>query len=358
MDDVRAHIRGHATHLQQLRDTQEEHFDAIANDLRVVAKASSVPGKELCVYALKPTIKPDKGHKGENSTREKLERHVQKLIQSAIEEAVSYQLQETVWDAAILIGLPLKIGVSDTALLFFAVVMQATIQSILCAMVVVLEHRNSQALANAKKITSTCEEELDTFEAFMKDSLGPLLSCLMVMIWTLCVLKEYRHIFDFMCAVWNLPRWPHHTRLEVSHTTRKVEIVEISYWRLGMVTFSAGIQFSIATCLLGIGCTWLASTVTLTDLLLNGVALQFIMELDELMYFVFCSAKIKTITTSLHPLLLPRRIALPKGVSLPELVSLAIWITFVILCAIVFLKPNFELIDQVLDLRCVFSGAD
>lgn len=225
---------------------------------------------------------------------------------------------------------------------------------------VVLEVANTESLENANKHVDSCDDPVgeliyERYTYYLKNR-GPILSLLMVMIWTLCVLKEFRHISDFMMAIWNLPRGTG-TKLTVNDRTRKIMIVEISTLRLAVANFSACTQFAVASCLLVVGSTWLASTVALTDLLLNGVALQFIMEIDELVFYVFCSTKIKTITTSLQPLMLPARLVLPNRVSVRAVMSLAAWILFVVVIVITCLRPNFRHINDVVEFQCAFDNS-
>jgi len=248
-----------------------------------------------------------------------------------------------------LIGLPLHLGATDTGLLVVAVIVQAGMQIALCVIVVVLATDNQKLLE--KDGDMDCTERRRQFDKFMRDSLGPLLSCLVLMMWTLCVLKEFRHIGDFLLAVWNLPRGSD-TILAVNERTRRVRLEQISLQRCVMATCSGAVQFTVATTLLVVGSKWLASTVSLTDLLLNAVALQFIMEIDELVFHVLCSVKIKTITTSLHPLALPRRIVLPHRVPFRALMMIFLWIGFSIVILQVFLTPNFNLMDTARAAQC------
>uniref|UniRef100_A0A7S1FFH3 Uncharacterized protein n=1 Tax=Noctiluca scintillans TaxID=2966 RepID=A0A7S1FFH3_NOCSC len=53
--------------------------------------------------------------------------------------------------------------------------------------------------------------------------------------------------------------------------------------------------------LLGAGIEWLVSTTEIVELLLNGVALAYIMELDELFYNVFMPRKLSTLMSLLEP---------------------------------------------------------
>lgn len=334
-------------HLEHIREMQDKHIEIVAGDVLVLAKKAGISQDDLGITEHAPECMRSSSNSG---SVEHLKACVAELIQGALEEAVTYQLQETVWDAAILIGMPLSLGVFDSLILGFAVFMQCVIQTLLCVIVIDLESENTRGVREARHSVD-CLGRLGEFQAFMEGGLGPMLSCLMIMTWTMCVLKEFRHVGDFVMAVWNLPR-TNHTRLDVHERTGRIMILQISCWRLALVTISGALQFTIASTLLVLGSMWLASTVVLTDLLLNGVALQFIMEIDELVFHVFCSAKIKTITLGLHPLQLPKRLVLPRSVSVRALASLLTWILFFVVILSTFLKPNFDEMNSLIEVGC------
>merc|ERR1719183_531062 len=108
------------------------------------------------------------------------------------------------------------------------------------------------------------------------------------------IAKDLRHITDFTTAVWSLPPGPK-TTYSVHPSTRRISILTMSYGRMIAMTISSLVQAAIATCLLIVGSMWLSATTVTMDLLLNGVALNFILEIDELVYHLLCSAKVKTV---------------------------------------------------------------
>merc|ERR1740130_1708042 len=101
-----------------------------------------------------------------------------------------------------------------------------------CVIVVALANENTNRLSLYK---TGCAEidgfELHTFELFLDRNLGPVLSCLTVMIWSLCVQKDLMHISDFVLAMWTLPRGAK-SSYSVHPSTRRISILSISYWRL------------------------------------------------------------------------------------------------------------------------------
>jgi hypothetical protein len=276
----------------------------------------------------------------------------EELIQTALEEAVLYPLRESAWDAAMLIGMPLSLSLVDSGMLTLAVVVQAAMQTTFCYVVVILVKENIEDLDKKSPNDIECYLQLISFRDYMESSLGPLLSCLVVMIWALWVLKELRRMADFFLAVWNLPRG-RHTLIGMAQKKGKLSIEAIGTFRLFMMNLNLAIQFAVAFSLLILGALWLASTTVLPDLLLNSVALQFIMEIDELVYHVLCSGKIKATVRSLEPLYLPKNIVIPHRIPVRSLSSLILWLGFVFIVLMGFLNPWFGQISEGIDAGAV-----
>jgi len=326
--------------ISQLEAEYSKIFEAAAHDFTLLAKVVNLDYKELKIMVTRENF-------AEIAHVHTFTEACQEMIQDSLETACSYSLQETVWDASLLIGMPLGLGRADTAMLAVALSVQAVIQGMFCIIVIALAKENETRLY---KYRGACAEvdgfDQSEFDMFVENNLGPILSCLTVLIWALCVLKDLSHISDFVVAMWSLPR-AKNSSYSVHPSTRRIGIDNISFVRLGLMTFSSVIQATIASTLLLVGAMWLASTVTIMDLLLNGVALNFVLEIDELVYHVFCSAKVKTVTTHLQPLRLPRKLVQPFRVPVRAVINLAAWVSLFLIIFRLFLIPNFEEISYV-----------
>jgi len=278
------------------------------------------------------------------------------MLQTALEEACLYTLKESAWDAALLIGMhtnaPL-FSLTDTSMLVLAVSVQASVQAAFCYIVVVLVEENQKGL-QVKTDMSECNEQTADFQQYLDDAIGPLLAVLVVMIWTLSVLSEFRRIADFIVSVWNVP-WTvkgEHTEWRVNDSTGRLTLVKISRGRVCLMVINALAQLVVASILLGLGSVWLSSTVVLADLLLNGVALKFIMDIDELMFHVLCSGKVKVITRHLAPLKLPTKMVMPGRVPVRSLSSLLFWVVFSAAIGVFVLVPNLQIMWRGIERGC------
>merc|ERR1712127_718346 len=110
---------------------------------------------------------------------------------------------------------------------------------------------------------------------------------------------------------------------------------------MGTIT-SALLQVAIAVCLLVSGSLWLVYTPSIADLILNAVALSYVMQCDELIYNVMVPSKVKTMIRAMEPLALKsERDLRERSPSAPPRsvpVSLGMF-AFVGIISIVFIKP-------------------
>jgi len=343
-DRIEAHELDHVEHKQGFAKLWEENARLVkfaSLDLSLIAKAINIDYESLKFIENNEELKV--------SLRKTTTVHAAKddMIQESLEAACSYALQETVWDAALLICMPLGIGPVDIGLLVLALALQAALQVMLCVLVVHLARDNYSVIYGLR---AGCENAVgyDAHEVdqFLYANFGPILSCVSIALWAMNVAADLRHISDFLLAVWSLQKGPE-TTYSVHPSTRRISLLTMSYGRVIFMTFSSLVQAAIATCLLIAGSVWLSATVVTMDLLLNGVALNFILEIDELVYHLLCSAKVKTVTTHLQPLRLPPRLVQPGKIPIRSLVVSVAWIVF---CAVMidrFAIPNFVEVEAV-----------
>jgi len=248
-----------------------------------------------------------------------------------------------------------------------AFVINAILQSVFCLMVLHLG-KDTQVLADdattnlevwfeqadSGEVAGVCGSDLDhrlstSFlqmivmdearnyfeEAIWGLSWGPLLTMMVIALWSGTMVSHGRRLFDFTVALWE------HTHFELADwnwrnasTTftvhlKSVEINLITFPRFLLMCFSVVLQLSVITILLVFGCMWMAKTSSVTELLLNAVSLAFITETDELVFITIVPTIIKNFVKKAEPLpLKPPRTSLPP---LRSVVSLLTIITSTVL---------------------------
>ncbi|CAE7572710.1 hypothetical protein AK812_SmicGene25178 [Symbiodinium microadriaticum] len=124
---------------------------------------------------------------------------------------------------------------------------------------------------------------------------GVLLCLLCILLWSFCVYKEFRSIFFSVEAVWRLPR-------SMRTEYRDNSLHSLSKGRFHLVLVSFMIRIVIATVLLLAGISWLARTTSITELMLNAVALNAILDVDEWLFAGFTPVSVELAVKNLEPI--------------------------------------------------------
>ncbi|CAK9081683.1 Vacuolar protein sorting-associated protein 11-like, partial [Durusdinium trenchii] len=124
---------------------------------------------------------------------------------------------------------------------------------------------------------------------------GVLLSVLCILLWSLCVYKELRNILHTFEAV---RRLPHTSRTTVRNNT----LQSLSSGRYKILKITYLLRTAIAISLLISGIRWLAQTTSITELMLNAVALNAILDVDEFLFAGFTPMSIHLSIQKLEPL--------------------------------------------------------
>ncbi|CAE7194374.1 NLRC3 [Symbiodinium natans] len=138
--------------------------------------------------------------------------------------------------------------------------------------------------------------KMDT-DQFMPDDFGPgvLLCMLCILLWSLCVYKEFRHIWLAVAGAVNIPR---------SRRTNFTEgtFHQISWGRFCVFLATNFTRVAVASVLLVAGILWLARTTSISELMLNAVALNAILDVDEFLFNGLTPMKFQHAIQSLSPL--------------------------------------------------------
>jgi hypothetical protein len=132
-------------------------------------------------------------------------------------------------------------------------------------------------------------------------AIGPLMCSLALIVWVLTVFKELQQTFAMARAVFAIPRSKGATSMSLDE---EGGLCFDSLHPLRLYFFGAVVvtRFTLVLFLLYYGSLFLAVTVELGDLLLNAVALEFVISIDELLYEVLAPARMRHLIDSARPL--------------------------------------------------------
>ncbi|CAJ1358993.1 unnamed protein product [Effrenium voratum] len=239
----------------------------------------------------------------------------------------STTLQASFWDAMLLAGLP-DIGLAGSVMIAFGVAVSFWLQLLFCWIVVTsflsgdakydiqylkewrilyghsvsfFDHTSGASLVSKVCQGRPFEREwwnnalISEINAYLTPvfptgsndgtgfTVGVVLSAMAITIWACHITTELQSVSSFGMAILRLPRG----RTEVSQDAEGNRAFEsISRRRLLVLGFVVIARFGIAV-MLGIsGGMWLCQTRDVTNIMLNAVALLFILEIDDLLYSV------------------------------------------------------------------------
>lgn len=115
---------------------------------------------------------------------------------------------------------------------------------------------------------------------------GILLCMLCILLWCLYLCQELRAVFFSLEAVSFLPRG----RSTILQNGRFLQMSYIRFYAYCLMRLS---RLAIAGALLYAGVLWLAGTTSITDLILNAVALSAILQVDEMIFAALMPKKIQ-----------------------------------------------------------------
>ena len=111
---------------------------------------------------------------------------------------------------------------------------------------------------------------------------GPLICCMAILMWLLTVGSEYSSMFLTLQALWAV-RTENESKIDLDDDG-KLAIEAVSRGRKFFLYMVLVIRLVLCVGLTYLGCLWLIYTTSITDLILNAAALEFIMSIDELVF--------------------------------------------------------------------------
>lgn len=245
-----------------------------------------------------------------------------------------YEFSQSMWDAAILCFFR-EINVADKCVLLLGIIINHLLQGLLLAVVyfdmldnpyptekieMMLQWRVNTGHSHVwfdeingkSKLQRLCNQSLWTFEQAEYEEMyqylykpipGYWLSLLALILWVLTTMVEYRNAVEQALAIFHLPAPQEGRGCIVKDSGGKVHLVAIRWPAriLGLLLLClprVGAVFVIQI----VGCEYLAQTPSLADIVLNACALAFVLDVDEHLYSVLCTQRIRTIVENLNPL--------------------------------------------------------
>ncbi|CAK9028189.1 Uncharacterized protein SCF082_LOCUS18241 [Durusdinium trenchii] len=144
---------------------------------------------------------------------------------------------------------------------------------------------STEQAALIQRINSFLNLEVHELEA-TDFRLGILLAMLCILLWCLYLCNEFRTIFLSLEAVAQIPRRP-------KTTFQNGRFETISFARFWAYCLLRILRACIAGTLLYAGILWLGSTTSITDLILNAVALGAILEVDAMVFSALMPKKLQ-----------------------------------------------------------------
>jgi len=193
-------------------------------------------------------------------------------------------------------------------------------------------------------------------------AIGPLMCALALTVWILTVFKELNKIAAMARAASALPRRASPRVVVVvegdddgdGEGAAMMVVESISPLRLGLFLVVCAARLALIGFLAYFGSLFLVHTIPLGDLLLNAVALEFVISIDELLFEVLAPAKLQRLVAAARPLKV-RASAARSGLDAGSMGTLAcVGGCIVAVCATVMTQQ----VDTLVSARDALCGGD
>jgi len=311
------------TAMQEYQKEVSHSLEALSQQQQCIAQQVA---DDLALVAAGVETEDDLATKQHRSTAPRISRntlnedHVTQLINTA----TSYSIRGNVWDAMLLLNAPIDMGMIGNFAMILSVLVNMFIQLFICYFVIVLAiDQNGELSADlvddallwkgqqtSALVERVCARDFTLgsnswqidvytlYDDYIEKS-SSLLCAAMLVVWTLTVIREVSTVMRFIRAVLGLPSGEE-TTLQLH--LRRVHVITMGHASWRAVMLSSVLQLFICASLLVAGAAWLSATEAQEDLLLNSVALSYVMEVDELLYSIMGPAKVRAIMQQMTPL--------------------------------------------------------
>jgi hypothetical protein len=204
--------------------------------------------------------------------------------------------------------------------------------------------------------SATQSDAYDTYKSYAGAAIdasflapGPSMCFVALTVWVLTIAGETNSIWANVRALYYSPTAPRTTVAE--HDEGEYSFTALSRSRKFSVGFVLLVRSAICLALLWCGCLFLTVTIDMTDLLLNTVALEFVLGVDELIFSSLAPTKAQAYVDSHRGHAVPRPAAW-KGIGVRTLVTMGSCVTLVGFLMHGVVLPNLEHIVEARDALC------
>lgn len=182
---------------------------------------------------------------------------------------------------------------------------------------------------------------------------GYALTILALIGWVLCCASEFRTTVEQALATLAVDSTHKlDEKKYVRFEEEALHVVSLSIPRKIMILTLISIpRFAIMVTLLYTGCRYLCNTPSLEDLVLNAMALIFVIEFDELVYAVCVTARAQKIVASVQPMTF-QVYRFPGGIVLKDLFRMLLCIAVLALSFTELLLPFIDSVESARDALC------
>lgn len=285
----------------------------------------------------------------------------EEAVSVMFKEANTTKVKESAWDLTLFIFYP-PLGLGPNIMVLLCVSFNSLLQlsfTYLVAGFIAFSNENLGDLAvdfekwrdaaSSGVQAAVCEssfswgsdyKQLDTYVTFKEYTThraGLILCVAVCAAWSLSVLKVVGEVLDQVKALWYLADRDCKI-MEISVVDKGFLLERLPTHRFGFYVVMCSIELLIACTLLVAGIVWLGSTTDIVELILNGAALAYIMDIDELIYHVLVPTKLSALIRLMRPLAVNWSMAVPAR-------SLLLSIPFVVIVAVghsIIIRPHLE----------------
>mmetsp|Transcript_80168 Transcript_80168/g.166842 ORF Transcript_80168/g.166842 Transcript_80168/m.166842 type:complete len:873 (+) Transcript_80168:18-2636(+) len=189
----------------------------------------------------------------------------------------------------------------------------------------------------------------DQYGAFGLFVSGPMLCFVALMAWSLTILNESMKVWRGFCAVRNLPIT---TSSEVSQQAKTLKVESLSSGRAALFLLLVLVRSVCIGLLWWGGCSFIVNySIDLGDLILNAVALEMLLHVDQAFYCLV-SSRVKNLIRNVQSLPASRNTRQLSGMDLPTITATVLFIAGLVLVMLSEVVPLMDRIDTASDILC------
>jgi len=179
--------------------------------------------------------------------------------------------------------------------------------------------------------------------------IGPYLCMLAMTAWAMVLAKEANEALAVMCALLAVPRGA--TSIHIN-SRGQVTLEKLSKARVAVAVGLHGLRLVIAALLAWVGCVYLGRTIDPGDLILNAVALEFILNVDDLIFTCFAPKRFRALVKHAKTLESPSFLPSRRGLNLGAVCTLFVVMSGLMGLYFGLLVPQTRLLQDGMDAMC------